>query len=294
MLLEAFAKIRTRKKIENPENDAAADVDAATRTEGQREVARDRTEDAAENGQRLGRDRAVLLQREIGYLAGGQRLRFPPLEPTDREVNSRQARPGDQRFGRHVFELFAHDLDDLLLARVQRPVGSVPALAFERNPALSRRHHAGHAEPGARAQHGPRVAFAALARADLETLSVREHGQCEGQRGVVVEHLQVTQAQGFPGFAHAEAPTVIGHIEAVAGNRRRDRDGRLVRIAKADQLEVFARRVDDRRMVGATQVARFDRRGLAVGDQREARVGAADIRDQAVVFRLHYLVPGGK
>src|SRR5215831_4797712 len=72
LCLEALAKRRGDKGLTEPGDDAAANIDTAPRTEGQRQVTGHRAEHSAEYGERLDTERIRGAGRQIGDL--GRRI----------------------------------------------------------------------------------------------------------------------------------------------------------------------------------------------------------------------------
>lgn len=181
---------------------------------------------------------------------------------------------------RHVRKLLARVLQHEILALVLRRERRVAAFAAERDPAVVGRNQSRHAEPGARPEQPDHAVLAARAAADLHALCVGEARQRHRERGEVVYDEQRVEAERATRCLDREAPVVVRHRDLVAVDRVRDRDRRMIHARDLHVLQILADRVGERRIVGAGVHA--DLRDLArAGFQREARVGAADVREQA-------------
>ena len=102
------------------------------------------------------------------------------------------------------------------------------------------------------------------------------------ERSEVVENDEPPQSEPLARLGGGKLPDVIRHANDVAGNGTCDREGGCERTMRsgerADGIQVVFHRGDEVGIVGAGEHLLVA--GLAVFDQREPRVRAADIRDQ--------------
>src|SRR5215472_6463028 len=95
LCLEALAKLRLGEGLAEFGNDATADINAAARTEGKRQIAGNGSEHRAEHPERLDAERILFTDRQIGDLRRGIAAGWRTVELRQRTV--RLTRPGPDR-----------------------------------------------------------------------------------------------------------------------------------------------------------------------------------------------------
>ncbi len=179
-----------------------------------------------------------------------------------------------------MVEAPAQVLEDGDLAVVAGGEIDMAALAGERCPTAGRGDQARDAEPRARPEHADRGLRDCLVAAHLPALTGAQARHCQRDGGEVVDHEKRLETECALQGGARKPPGVVGHFDPVAEHRRGDGQ---CRVPRRGSLCVRQRDVDgglDVRMVGRRQEHRLPR-ALAWSLQREARVGAADVGDQA-------------
>ena len=160
------------------------------------------------------------------------------------------------------------------------------ALTLDRQPAAAPvGQQTRDAQPGARAQQGDGRIGLRRPAADLAQLAGRQHRQGQRQRGEIVEQLQGLQAELGLDRRLGKGPVVVGHAHFVAGDGVGNGDRGGLRPALAQTIQVGVHRRLQRGEIGAGQHPHIGDGGARRGLPGEARIGAADVGEQAGKWR---------
>ena len=258
---------------------AAAEKDAATRQEGEGEVAGDPAERPHEDVHRAQGD----LVAGIGGLGHVARALEGALGPCLRRHGPRQpqqAGPADDAFG----------ADPPLLPLDMRPhpvVGlgdgaelHVSAFAGDRDPGAGRVDHRRGAKSRAGAENHLGSVRLCRPAADLADVVALQSRQGQRLRLEVVEHDDAFQAEPADQVQRFDHPVGIGHGNAVAGDRARHRQHRGTRHHRGVVQHRGDGGLGEAGKAGGRHRAIDPGRRVGVGDHREARIGSADVGDQ--------------
>ena len=264
--------------------DAAIEIDAAMRQEGQGKVARDPAEQPQE--EMGGRDGLRVASRHRGHGDLGARLRLaraagavadPGMDLAQavarQSALDRGAAPARRQRSLEPAFLLALDRQRRVAAFCCRDMG---------RPAEGRPMAGGSIEAGARAQdHAGRS-------------RLRRHGRCENRLCLqslrrderVSQRLEIVQEadEGRAGqrlqVAPGDGPVAVRQLRALRRRNRCERDAAGIKAPLAEPLEVGLdhRLIAVELVIGEAVQARRDE--LAVRDEAEPRIGAADIGDQ--------------
>ena len=193
--LEAFAKRRLDKSLTELRDDAAADIDAAAGTEGQRQIAGHRAEHRAEHRRGLDAERVLRAHRQIGDLGGRVTTRRDAVELRQGivEIDEPGSRQGP--LGGDVVEMPAHTVEDRALAIGGRRHRRMPALPGQRDPAVPD----GTRPETPRPDPGPSTPIGVPATAAPPPTASRSSGvesrKSQRQRGEIVDDLEPLEAE---------------------------------------------------------------------------------------------------
>ena len=277
-------EVRSLQQRLQPRHDAAADVDAATGTQRERQVAGGAAEEGEEQLQRFGAARATAVLATLGDAGRAEVGRGGHAVHRAQGLDQpHQARPRHRALGRGVAEALLQRRHHGSFARGDGRQRHVPAFACQRHPAAAHRHQAAHAQAGAGADQGDRCGLAVgrAAAGDLHRLVGAQQRQAARQRFEVVHHHQPLQPQRGAQCLDRERPVVVGHLHRVARHRVGDADGAQPGCGQAGLGEVAACCVEQRGVFGAGQHPHGLWRGAGPSLPGKAGVGAADVGQQA-------------
>ena len=281
-------KPRTERRLVKPRaqawHHAAADEHAAARPERERKVARHAAQEAAEQLQRLQRERVVGLQGQLGHLRGGADFLAAALgQPAQRVVQVHQPSATHGAFGRHVAVALLQDGQHIEFTLGLRGQRDMAALTRQRHAQAGprRKYQARHAQARARAQQRNRGARHGLATAHGAQLLGREHGQRQRECSEVVDDHQPLKTKRLAHGALRKAPAVVGHADRVARDRVGDAKRRL-----AGRGDVHLGQVGRQGSIHRGELSTGQHTGVVQGAvglvlPGQANVGAADVGQQA-------------
>nr|GEU28060.1 hypothetical protein [Tanacetum cinerariifolium] len=282
---EAVTEARPVEALAQPRHDAAADINTALRAQRHHQVAGNGAQHAAECLDHFVAQQAFAGERAARDVGCRERLDDRAAVLGQRPVNQLDPGAGHQAFGRHVVEVFPGAAQDRHLGFRHGRKADVAAFAQQRGPAVLARDQAGNAKPGAGADQAQRRAGHRRALPHLALLLGRQKRQGTGQRREIVDHQQGVEVDFAAQRLDRECPVVVGHAHHVAGHRIGNRNGAMADAGDtgAGHLargQISQQGIGQRGIGGARQ--HIDRDDLARGGfQREACVGAADVRQQA-------------
>src|SRR5712671_4994484 len=163
----------------------------------------------------------------------------------------------------------------------------MPALSGQRDPAASGGYQTGDPESRPRPEHADRRASHCGSPTDHQPILRCEtrKRQCKGRE--IVDHLKPVKSESGFQCQNRKAPGVVGHRDAVAGNRRSNRDRALARHRQGATLrQKGGYRVMYRRIILVRQGARKQQRSIR-RNQAEAGVRRADVADEPCRGRSH-------
>src|SRR5215831_18138634 len=277
--LEGGAELRLVEQRPKPAGDAAGDVDAPERLEGEREPAGKAPEQAHEQARRRLR-RGLARQR-----AGGNGLRLVAGRArVERARESHQTRAGEHRLGTDRPALLAKPREYLDFVRRLRTERGVSALARHHMPAATRGQQRRHAQAGAGAEHDLDARARCDRLAQRPRLRRAETRQRPGDRLEIVHHAKLRKSKALGEFAAPQAPTrPIGERDLLAVDRAGHGEHRRAR-ARAGLLEVAR----DRRIEVGDRVILDHQHALGRASrlgERKPALAAADIGEKGRTHR---------
>ena len=284
------------QRRQDPRHHAAGEEHAVPGAEGQDQVAGDRAEHRAEHvdgahGARIARRRArghVRRLQRTGILAG---------QFAQRAVDVDQARAADQPLVGHAPELRRQPVQDRHFLGRTRREADMAALGLQRVLVAVADHQRAHAQAGARAEDGVgavlRIPFRRPRRpAHRHHVAGAQQRDGHGLGGEIVDQGDALEAELGAGAPARDHPGMVGDTGLVAVHATGHREHTMpdAGIGLAGRAQVVARGIGQRRVVGDREglhrVGQQRRVGGRVG-QREAGVGAADVRQQDAAARAH-------
>ena len=189
-----------------------------------------------------------------------------------------QSRPGQHPLVRHVPEAALQTGQDRRIPFVVGRERDVAAFARDGVPDALDRQQSGDAEPGPRPEHRDRRCCLRRVAAELNPVGGPEPRHRQRLRGEVVDDRETLQAEGRLGRPHREGPGRVGQMDPIridVGGHREHRMGHL----PAGQVSTGG---FDHAWIGGHLQPLLGLRLPVRPAQREARIGAADVRDQAI------------
>ena len=266
--------------------DAAAEVDAAARAQGQRQIAGGGAEKGQEELHGFGAAGVAALGEGGGAQAG---LALRAVDVGERVMQPYEAGATHRALGRGMAEAVVECGHHGGFARGGGAQRDVAALAGERGPggrggpAGTRgacRDETAHPQARAGADERHRRARDGGATGELHRLVGLECGQCPRQCFEVVYHHQPLELQAAAQRLDGERPVVVGHGHRIARHRVGDADGRQRRARPAARREVALGCRLQRGMLGAGVGADGLDGRARCALPAEAGVGAADVGQQ--------------
>ncbi len=138
----------------------------------------------------------------------------------------------------------------------------------------------GNAQAGSRSDHRNRGTCCWLAAADLPQLVRLQSGHRQRKRGEIVDHMQPIERQSLARSFDRESPRAVGQLYEIAGEPGGHVERGFANPGASMIGKVAANRLLEALELGAPHHLLLLRLPGAVGDQRETRVGPADVTDQ--------------
>lgn len=215
VVLECRAKRRAGEKRRQRPAEAAREINAAARIEGERKVARHPAENPQKRGDR-GERRRILRFRIADHLIRAQGL------SRERLMQARKAGPREQMFDDERPRR-RHSREDLRFLGGCRPEHHVSRLARKRERRSPRPNERGNAEAGTRTASKEVPVLFARAAADPQEIVALKLQQGLRNRREIVHHDQALQFQSQLKLRDRKRPSSIGERNSIAVDRTGNR-----------------------------------------------------------------------